>query len=112
MFFLNSNPPVDLTGINHKYYENIQYGNTNREILDIFIPTDPVTPTGLVIYMHAGGFVQWDKSRGYSESLIQDLLNDGIAYATINYDLIETQFERKGILSSMDSGKRAVQFLK
>lgn len=106
-------PPINLDGINHKWYENIAYGSINREVMDVFIPTDAVGPTPIVIYLHAGGFVQWDKGRAYTHGGdIDGMLSNGIAFATINYDYIETNRERKGILSCMDSAKRAIQFLK
>lgn len=114
MFIKNTNsPPINLDGVNYDWYENIQYGSTNRETLDIFIPTDSISPTGVVVYMHAGGFVQWDKSRAYSVGGdIKSFLQDGIAYATINYDLLSLYNERKGVLSCMNSGKKSIQFLK
>lgn len=113
MFESPNLPPIDLNGVNHIWYENIQYGSTNKEIMDIFIPTDAVIPTGVVIYMHAGGFVQWDKSRAYATGQsISTYLSNNIAFATIDYDLIETDKELNGYMTCMDSGKRAIQFLK
>lgn len=115
MFIESTNPPIDLSGINHRYYENIQYRKTNREVMDIFIPTDPVTPTGICIYLHAGGFYFWDKSRIYDasgEAFIQNLLSNGYAFASMNYDYIQTIKERIGIIDPITRASVAIQFLK
>lgn len=111
MYESSSAPPVTLTG-NYTWYENIQYGSTNKEVMDIFIPDDSVVPTAIVVYIHAGGFVIWDKNRAYGRTSIQEYLDNNIAFATISYDLLETDVELNGIITCMDSGKRAIQYLK
>jgi len=114
MFENPNEPPIDLSGINYKWYSDIQYGSVNKEVMDIFIPTDAISPTGVIIYMHAGGFTpSWDKSRAYVVGGdIKDYLDNNIAYVTISYDLVETEVEKHGYINSMYSGKRAIQFLK
>jgi hypothetical protein len=116
MFYSNNNgSPVDLTGLNTTFYQDVQYGRTNREVLDIFIPNDAVSPTGLVINIGGGGFIENEKDALYTGGLqtkIQNFLGDNTAYCLINYDLIETEIELIGLINSLISGQFAVQFLK
>lgn len=93
---------------------NIQYGETNREICDIFLPVSS-TSTGVVIEFHGGGFISGDKTNTYNEIAKQDfietLLDNKIAYITANYDLMDTILERKGIISSLKSSLKLITYL-
>ena len=93
---------------------NILYGETNREVCDIFLPSS-ATPTGVVIEFHGGGFTSGDKISTYSDTTKQDfietLLDHKIAYITANYDLMETIIERKGVISSLESSLKLIKYL-
>ncbi|MEP0265426.1 LamG-like jellyroll fold domain-containing protein [Dokdonia sp.] len=95
-------------------YNNILYGETNREVCDIFLPVSD-TPTGVVIEFHGGGFISGNKTNTYNETTKQDfieaLLDNKIAYITANYDLMETVVERKGIISSLESSLKLIKYL-
>ena len=107
--------PVDLTGLDVDFYQNVQYGRTNRERMDLFVPTDVGAPTGLVINVHGGGFYSGDKEGLYTNGLqnkIQNFLGEGTAYCLIDYDLIETEIEFIGIINSLISVQLVVQHLK
>lgn len=95
-------------------FNNILYGETNREVCDIFLPVSD-TPTGVVIEFHGGGFISGDKTLTYSSAaeveFVQKLLDRNIAYITANYDLMETIVERKGVLSSLESSMKLITYL-
>ncbi len=95
-------------------FNNILYGETNREVCDIFLPVSD-TPTGVVIEFHGGGFISGDKTLTYSsaaeEEFVQKLLDHNIAYITANYDLMETVLERKGVISSLESSLKLITYL-
>lgn len=95
-------------------FNNILYGETNREVCDIFLPISD-TPIGVVIEFHGGGFISGDKTSTYSsiaeEDFIQELLDNNIAYITANYDLMDTVLERKGIISSLESSLKLIKYL-
>tara|TARA_R110000772_G_C13307950_1_gene439557 strand:+ start:2324 stop:3328 length:1005 start_codon:yes stop_codon:yes gene_type:complete len=114
-FTSNTDSPIDISGINVDVYQDLQYGATNREVLDIFVPTDEVSPTGIVIEIHAGGFYQWDKSRAYDasgETRIRQYLTAGVAYATINYPYVTLEGEEEGYIKCFEGGAHALQFIK
>jgi len=108
-----SGAPVDLAGLNARFSADIEYGNQARNTFDIFLP-DADTPTGLLIYVHGGGFTSGDKSAAYSGTLaehVQETLAQGVAYASINYRLLDTQ-DSEGVLKPLGDSRRALQFMR
>ena len=107
-------PPFNLDNINADFYENISYGNFERNIFDIFLPFSE-NPTSFVIFIHEGGFTGGDKTIPYADTsvtlLIKHLLVNNIAFASINYQYLETN-ETEGILKPLNDSKRALQFMK
>lgn len=112
--------PFDLQGINAKFAKDIGYDSKDRTQFDIWLPTSG-TPTGLVIYVHGGGFTSGDKNYVYSvqqggawdfPSDIRFLLQNNIAFATIRYSLLSPTGEREGIKKSMSDVKRALQYIR
>ena len=97
-----------------KFYKNISYGSHTRNKIDLFLPASG-TPTGLVIFIHGGGFIGGDKSIAYdnqpSQLFINQLLIQGIAFATINYQFL-VNANTGGILTPMNDCKRALQFMR
>ncbi len=108
-----ANPPFDLQGVEARFSENIPYDQYGDTQFDILLPSS-TDPTALVIFIHGGGFTGGDKqfaySTDYQESVIE-LLSNGIAVATINYRLLESN-ESVGVLKSLNDAKRAVQYLR
>jgi len=115
-----SNSPFDLQGINAKFAKDIAYDNKTRTQFDIWLPAFN-TPTGLVIYVHGGGFTSGDKDFVYTvqsggawdfPSDIRFLLQNNIAVATVRYTLLNTTGETEGIKKSMGDIKRALQYIR
>lgn len=115
-----SNSPFDLQGINAKFAKDIAYDSKDRTQFDIWLPGSN-TPTGLVIYVHGGGFTSGDKDFVYAvqsggawdfPSDIRFLLQNNIAVATIRYTLLSPAGETEGIRKPMGDVRRALQYIR
>ncbi len=115
-----SNSPFDLQGVNAKFAKDIAYDNKDRTQFDIWLPNSN-TPTGLVIYVHGGGFTSGDKDFVYAvqsggawdfPSDIRFLLQNNIAFATIRYTLLSPTEETQGIKKPMADVRRALQYIR
>ncbi|NOS57467.1 MAG: alpha/beta hydrolase [Cyclobacteriaceae bacterium] len=115
-----STSPFDLQGVNANFAKDIAYDSKDRTQFDIWLPTSS-TPTGLVIYVHGGGFTSGDKDFVYAvqsggvwdfPSDIRFLLQNNIAFATIRYTLLSPTGETQGIKKSMADVRRALQYIR
>ncbi|MFN3968375.1 hypothetical protein [Flavobacterium sp.] len=115
-----SNSPFDLQGINAKFAKDIAYDNKARTQFDIWLPNSS-TPTGLVIYVHGGGFTSGDKDFVYTiqsggawdfPTDIRYLLQNNIAFATIRYTYLNTTGEIEGVKKPMSDVRRALQYIR
>ncbi|NNF02678.1 MAG: alpha/beta hydrolase [Bacteroidia bacterium] len=106
--------PLWIDNQNVLFFENVCYGESQRNLLDILIPTSG-KPAAIAIYIHGGGFTSGDKSIALADSsfrrTIRELLKNNIAFASINYSYIDNS-ESEGVLSSLKDCKRALQFLR
>lgn len=110
--------PIDLGTADATFTADIKYGDSERNTFDIFLPNSD-TPTPLVIYIHGGGFLGGDKTLPYNDGQgernqpenIRTFLNEGIAFATINYSLLE-DVDTIGVIKSLNDSKRCLQFIK
>jgi para-nitrobenzyl esterase len=115
-----SDSPFDLQGINAKFAKDIAYDSKARTQLDIWLPNSN-TPTGLVIYVHGGGFTSGDKDFVYAVQSggvwdfptdIRFFLQNNIAFATIRYTLLSPTGETEGVKKSMADVRRALQYIR
>ncbi len=108
-----SESPVSLDGIQVQYSKDVAYDEDEATTFDIFLPdSDQATP--LIIFIHGGGFTGGDKDAVYEETRqqqIRDTLDEGIAYATINYRLLET-VDEQGVIKSLNDTKRCLQYIR
>ncbi len=118
--------PVGLAVDNVQFIGDVYYGeeglegyclepneeDCNANSFDIFLP-DADQPTALIIYIHGGGFTGGDKSADYSWSMdyVNEALSRGMAYATINYRLLE-EMDSEGVYKPMNDSKRCLQFIR
>lgn len=109
--------PIDLYDIDAKFAKDISYDSKTRTVFDIWLPSSD-TATGLLIYIHGGGFTQGDKSIVYHNyntwtfpEDIRTFLRNNIAVATINYSLLDAN-ESEGLLKPLNDCKRALQYIK
>lgn len=119
-----SDAPIDLPNITADFAADVAYGDAERNVFDVFIP-DCSDPTPLVIYIHGGAFTGGDKSAPYGRpeqvAQIQEFLSNCVAFATINYTLLELPEEggdleaaaaQGGFLTSLEDTARALQFFR
>jgi acetyl esterase/lipase len=105
-------PPRGYEGLEGvTFYQGVEYGPFDLNAFDIFVPASE-SPTPLIIYIHGGGFTAGQRESGYTDvERTTRLLNEGIAYASISYRLLEAQ-ETEGVIKSMSDSRRAVQFIR
>lgn len=90
-------------------YQNVAYGTDPLQRFDIILPK-VATPTPIMIHIHGGGFVGGDKAITNSPQL-QNTLSQGIAYASLNYRLLQ-DVDKEGVIKPMTDCKRALQFIR
>lgn len=112
-----STPPFSLGSASAYFVKDVAYGPHTRHTLDIFVPKanySSKSKTPLVIFIHGGGFSSGSKEKAYTSSnqkMIIELLNKGVAFASINYPLLENG-DTEGLIKSLNGAKRSVQFVK
>lgn len=108
-----SNSPIDLQGVQAQFAADIAYDQYENTKFDIFLPPS-TAKTGLVVFIHGGGFTGGNKAFAYTDNYkeaIIELLDNGIAVATINYRLILTG-DTEGVLKCLNDSKRAIQYIR
>jgi len=107
--FTESPIPLTTEGVN--VATNLAYGDHANQVYDIFLPESKV-PSPLVIYVHGGGFTHGEKERAYRfyEDEINQLLEQGIAFATIGYRYL--QDTDSGVIDCMKDSKYLLQYLR
>lgn len=118
--YTTSPSPFSLNGIEADFIKDISYGSYDKNTFDIFLPKSE-QPTPLVIYYHGGGFISgnkespyvpmWNGSWDFPEE-IRTLLDNGIAFASVNYRLLEFEDDPDGVLKPLNDSKRALQFIR
>ncbi|QGJ68752.1 Acetyl esterase/lipase [Planctomycetales bacterium 10988] len=70
-------------------FPDFSYGDHERQCFDLWLVPDADEPTPLAIYIHGGGFKGGDKSK-VSDAIVQQFLNEGIAFCSMNYRLSDS----------------------
>lgn len=107
---VNSQNPVYATGIN---YDSI---DLNKQVFHLFLP-DTVGNFPLVIFTHGGGYISGTPDIVLSaverKQDIKYFLENGIAYASIGYRLINNNgADNEGVIKCLNDAKRALQFIR
>lgn len=107
-------PPFD-PGVTSTFYSDISYGDNNRNVMDVWVPSVALTAVkGIVLGFHGGGFKFGDKSTFYTGDLASEVthyLNEGIAFAAVNYRLIGLQGDLVGVRKCFDDAVSARDYL-
>lgn len=97
--------------VSYTQLQNMPYGSHERNKFDLYVP-DSEAPTPLVIFFHGGSFVSGDKSNlGNNYSSIQELLDNNIAFASVNYRYSSSS-DYQGVAACMNDAQRFVQFIR
>ena len=94
------------------FFEDINYGDGERQQLDILFP-DNKSPKGVVLFFHGGGFTGGDKAQAFDELLLetmQAVLDDNIAIVSANYTLLTTP-GNQGVISALEDGTLVIDFI-
>lgn len=94
------------------FFEDINYGDGERQQLDILFPNDK-SPRGVVLFFHGGGFTGGDKTQAFDELLLetmQAVLDDNIAIVSANYTLLTTP-GNQGVISALEDGTLVIDFI-
>lgn len=102
--------PFDLGSIDAEFYEGIAYGPHDENLFDIYIPTSE-EPTPLLLYIHGGGFTGGSRDTSGHEDRVLTYLSEGVAYASIDYRLLESP-DPDGVLKPLSDSTRALQFIR
>ncbi len=108
-----SESPIELSGISARFAADVAYDNQAQTQFDIFLP-EASERTGLVIYLHGGGFTSGDKSAIYQDARpdeIRESLSQGVAFASVNYRLLDA-VDADGVLKPLGDSRRALQFIR
>lgn len=102
--------PIDLGSIDAEYYEAIPYGPYEENLFDIYLPAaEERTP--LLIYIHGGGFTGGSRDTSGDEERVLPFLAEGVAYASIDYRLLQ-DFDPEGVIKPLADSARCVQFIR
>lgn len=66
---------------------DIPYGGHERHRVDVFIPEDAINNTGVIFYIHGGGWTSCDKSAHHKDC--EHFCNLGYICATMNYRYVD-----------------------
>ena len=94
------------------FFEDINYGDGERQQLDILFPEE-TSPKGVVLFFHGGGFTGGDKEQAFDELLLetmQAVLDDNIAIVSANYTLLTTP-RNQGVISALEDGTLVIDFI-
>lgn len=87
-------------------YKDISYGDGEANKFDLYLPKDNTKENyGLVVYLHAGGFTQGDKSGDVE--MLSWLTKKGYVAVGINYTL-RNETNEKSVLSQSNEIKDAI----
>jgi acetyl esterase/lipase len=65
---------------------NVSYGNDPEQKMDVYLPANRTSNTGVIIFVHGGSFIGGDKNE-YS-SLVKYFVDRGYAVLNVNYRLV------------------------
>ncbi len=86
---------------------NIAYSEHERQKFDLFIPKDKKSDTGIILFIHGGGWNSGDKSAHYGDA--QFLCNLGFFCATMNYRYVSDNISVSDELDDITSALKAIK---
>lgn len=92
---------------NSYYYQDLAYGDHERQKLDLHIPKNSDGEVGLVLMIHGGAWVAGDKS-GYTD-YIKSWADKGYAAATINYRYLSYEVSFDDILDDVGNALKVIK---
>lgn len=91
------------------FLENVAYGSHERHILDIYIPKSLKSNSGIILFIHGGGWHQ-----GYKEAHRPDaefFCNEGYVSATMNYRFVSESLNVSDELDDISSALKTIKLI-
>lgn len=105
--------PLALTA-GASFYENIPYGENERQVFDLFVP-DGEGPFPVVMRVHGGGFTGGDKASLYDSeegaAFLDEVLAEGVAVANMQYRLLD-EVDTEGVIKPLSDVRTGLQFMR
>lgn len=92
---------------NFKILKDIPYGSHERHKLDIFMPENPKFTSGIILFIHGGGWTQGDKSGHHHDN--DFFVKSGYITATMNYRFVD---ENTSVYDELDDITEALKAIK
>ena len=92
---------------NFIFLENISYGEAERHKFDMFIPTNPVTDSGIILFIHGGGWVEGDKSVHKPDA--EYFCNKGYIAASINYRYVTESINVTDVIEDVTAALKKIK---
>lgn len=82
-----SDPPSFRVAAQAETMLNVSYGSDAWQTLDVYLPANRTTNTGIVILLHGGSFIGGDKNEFTAQA--KYLASSGFAVLNVNYRLVD-----------------------
>lgn len=108
---LGVSPTSSPLGGSELFFQNVHYGEDQRNQLDILLPKGTIE--GVVLFFHGGGFTAGDKSDIFNDQLraiVERILGERIALISANYTLLTT-VGNQGVISALEDGLDVINFV-
>ncbi len=93
--------------VNYKELLNQPYGAGDRQIYDLYIPTDKGDSPGLILFIHGGAWTSGDKAP-FRPTIREVAAKYGYAAAAINYRFLGRDVTMRDILSDVNAAVSAI----
>lgn len=99
----------DLTLTENKYtlLEDVAYGSHERHTVDIFIPENVINKSGIILYIHGGGWTMGDKTVHHSDA--KHFCNLGYITASMNYRYVNDEIDIYDELDDITSALKTIK---
>ncbi len=82
--------------------KNVAYGDSERQVVDIYLPKNAEETTGLMVFIHGGAWVSGDKST-YEKNCKSVADEYGYVTAAVNYRYINDSVHCEDMLEDIDA---------
>ncbi len=86
---------------------DISYGSRDRQKVDIFIPKKTVTSSGIILFIHGGGWHSGDKKAHYDDA--RHFCSNGYICASMNYRFVSDSVSVFEELDDITSALRTIK---
>lgn len=103
---------ASLFGLTPKFnaivYTDLSYGENERHVMDLYLPSENDGEVGLVLFIHGGAWIAGDKS-GYDDE-IEDVCQElGYAAASVNYRYLSEDISIHNIADDIDLALKKIK---